>query len=232
MTPSHPIIQTEPMTSDSYDRRQFQRIGLTQPMVGTVGDVSAYIVDIAISGAKVLHQKPLPASAELRLSFEWQGRPLKFMCEIVGTEQTERRTRYGVQTLYYTGLLFLRDLGDSTTILKEIIGHYVEKALDEQLSNARGIPPMAASSYQAGRKVSGYLEFVLRSDGTWSRAVVEHPIQPKHGFTISTEETEEQIAMLCASYAEGSAEVRALIQSMAQLSISSADGVPTRRYVP
>lgn len=220
------------MTSDSYDRRRYQRITLTQPMGSKVGDVSAYVVDISVHGARVVHQSPLPDQPEYKLSFDWQGRPMKFVCEIVETEKTERKTRYGAQTLYYTGLTFLRELGDSSEILKEMIAHYVEKALDEQLSNARGIPPIAAHSYQAGRKASGYLQFVLRPDGTWSRSVVADPIQPRHGFTISNEESEEQIAMLCASYADGNREIRDLIQKMAQLSISAADGVPTRRYVP
>lgn len=220
------------MASSNYDRRRFQRITLTQPMVSKVGDVSAYIVDISISGARIVHQNPLPGQAEMRLSFEWQGRPMRFVCKIIGTERTERKTRYGTQVLFYSGLTFSRDLGDSSSVLKEMIGHYVEKALDEQLSNARGVPPIAANSYQAGRKMSGYLEFVLKSDGTWARSIIDEPKQPKTGFTISTEESEEQIAMLCASYAEGDGEVRELIQRMAQLSISSEDGVPTRRYVP
>lgn len=220
------------MTSDSYDRRQYQRISLPQPMSSMVGDVSAYILDISLTGARVVHQNPLPAGADLRLEFQWQGRPLKFVCEIIGTEQSERQTRYGAQTLYYTGLTFIRDLGDSTSVLKQVIGHYVELALDEQLSNARGIPARAATSYQAGRKHSGYVELVLKPDGSWSRTPVKTPTQPRNGFTISSEESEEQIAMLCASYAEGDQEARELIQQMAQLSISADEGIPTRRYIP
>ena len=201
-------------------------------MVSAVGDVSAYIIDISVTGARIVHQNPLPAQPRLQLEFQWQGRPLKFVCELVGTEQTERQTRYGKQTLFYSGLTFARDLGDSAVILKEMIGHYVEKALDEQLSNARGIPARAADSYQAGKKVSGYLEFTLKADGTWSRSVASTPNQPKNGFTISKEESEEQIAMLCASFAEGDAETRELIRQMAQMSISSDVGIPTRRYIP
>lgn len=220
------------MTSESYDRRQYQRINLTQPMGCMVGDVKAYILDVSVTGVRVVHQNPLAAGSDLRLEFQWQGRPLKFICEIIGTEQSERQTRYGKQTLYHTGLTFVRDLGDSTSVLRQMIGHYVELALDEQLSNARGIPARAATSYQAGKKVSGYVELVLKPDGTWSRTPVKTPSQPRNGFTISNEESEEQIAMLCASYAEGDQETRQLIQQMAQLSISSEEGVPTRRYVP
>lgn len=201
-------------------------------MVSTVGDVSAYVIDISVTGARVVHQNPLPAGPTVQLQFQWQGRPMKFVCELIGTEQTERQTRYGKQTLYYSGLTFLRDLGDSLVVLKEMIGHYVEKALDEQLSNARGIPPRAADSYQAGKKLSGYIEFVLKADGTWSRAAATSPVQPKNGFTISSEESEEQIAMLCASFAEGDNDTRELIKQMAQMSISSEGGIPTRRYVP
>jgi hypothetical protein len=217
---------------DKQERRRFERIKLVQPMVSTIDEVSAYLIEISVAGAGIVHQQPLPETPELRIAFEWDGRPLKFVCSVVDTEMTERKTKYGVQTLFYTGVEFVRDMGDSTSVLKQMVAHHVEKALDEQLSNARGVPVMAASSYQAGVKTKGYTRFVLSTDGKWSRMQTESAEQPSNGFTISAAESEEQIAMLCASFAEADRAGRDLIREMAKLSISASDGVPTRRYVP
>jgi hypothetical protein len=220
------------MAEDSKERRRYERIKLVQPMVSTIGDVSAYIVEISVAGAGIVHQNPLPATPEMRLSFEWDGRPLKFMCTLVGTEQTERTTKYGTQILFFSGVEFVRDIGDSSSVLRQIVAHHVEKALDEQLSNARGVPVMTASSYQAGVKDKGYMRFVLSHEGKWSRTSTESAEQPSNGFTISAGESEEQIAMLCSSFAESDRDGRELIREMAKLSISASEGVPTRRYVP
>ena len=56
--------------------------------------------------------------------------------------------------------------------------------------------------------------------------------QPANGFTVSAAETDENVSMLCDAYEAGDAENRRLIRIMAELSISKAEGIPTRRYEP
>jgi hypothetical protein len=53
-----------------------------------------------------------------------------------------------------------------------------------------------------------------------------------NGFTISAEEDPEHIAILCETYLSTDAEGRKLIKIMSELSISKAEGIPTRRYSP
>jgi hypothetical protein len=53
-----------------------------------------------------------------------------------------------------------------------------------------------------------------------------------NGFTISADEPAEHVALLCETYESSDAESRKLIKVMAELSISKAEGIPTRRYSP
>ncbi len=53
-----------------------------------------------------------------------------------------------------------------------------------------------------------------------------------NGFTISAEEEQSHIDLLCETYVSSDAASRKLIKLMAELSISKAEGIPTRRYSP
>ena len=54
--------------------------------------------------------------------------------------------------------------------------------------------------------------------------------RPAVGFTVSVEENREQLALLCDSFEKADAEGRKMIQMLAEMSISKAEGIPTRRY--
>ena len=69
-------------------------------------------------------------------------------------------------------------------------------------------------------------------NGTWRRTETTRPDQPMNGFTISADEALPHIAMLCDTYLSSDAEGRKLIKLMSELSISKAEGIPTRRYSP
>jgi hypothetical protein len=53
-----------------------------------------------------------------------------------------------------------------------------------------------------------------------------------NGFTISAEEPDTHIALLCETYLSSDTEGRKLIKLMSELSISKTEGIPTRRYSP
>jgi hypothetical protein len=106
----------------------------------------------------------------------------------------------------------------------------VARALDEQKANARGIPSAAVQAFQTG-KGTDFLRCEL-VDGTWRRTTTGRPEQPANGFTISAEEERDQVEMLCQTFETADAAGRKLIQTMAEMSISKSEGVPTRRYNP
>jgi len=111
-----------------------------------------------------------------------------------------------------------------------MIAYSVERALDAQRANARGIPATAAASFQTGKGTN-----FLRCDfiaGRWLRTPTSKGEQPPEGFTISADEEADQIERLCSAYERADLPGRKLIRTFAALSISRAEGIPTRRYTP
>ena len=79
--------------------------------------------------------------------------------------------------------------------------------------------------------------FVLRgryelTDGKWRRSETTRADQPPNGFTVSADVRPYYVDLLCETYQASDEEGRKLTQTLAQLSISKAEGVPTRRYLP
>ncbi|HUO85011.1 MAG TPA: PilZ domain-containing protein [Thermoanaerobaculia bacterium] len=219
------------MSPERQERRRYQRLKSKRPLPALIGEKKGFLVDIAVNGALLVHRDQLPLDQEYLLDFEWDGHALKFRCRIVRTELQRTRTTDGMRMVHYSGIEFTRALGDSDAALRKIILQYVERALDEQKANARGIPAFTPISYQAGGRNRGYLRYRFRQ-GQWERSETPDADQPSDGFTISAEESPEQIEILCQSYAESDFTGRQLIRKMAALSISSSEGVPTRRYDP
>jgi len=62
--------------------------------------------------------------------------------------------------------------------------------------------------------------------------MTKEPRQPMNGFTVSASESDESLSLLCEAYEAGNIEARRLIRTMAELSISKSEGIPTRRYDP
>ncbi len=212
--------------TESRERRHLQRIRLIEPLAGKIDGRRVFLLDVSRSGVRVAHQNSLGTPGELRLvEFEWDGRPAAIHCRL-----THSHVHRGDRPVYHSGLTIVAAGPRSTEVLREMIAWHVERALDEQKANARGIPPVAASSYQTG-KARDFVRHV-HTNGRWHEVQTAEAKQPIHGFTISSALTGAEVAMLRSAWEAGDAAARAVIQRMAELSISRAEGIPTRRYVP
>jgi hypothetical protein len=69
-------------------------------------------------------------------------------------------------------------------------------------------------------------------DGEWRKSETIRRQQPPNGFTISADVDPDHVQMLCETWQTTTPEGRRLTQLLAELSISSSEGIPTRRYVP
>ncbi|HVT01917.1 MAG TPA: PilZ domain-containing protein [Thermoanaerobaculia bacterium] len=219
------------MSDRSKERRRYEHITLSRPIAGRLGSTKVFVVDISITGARVAHQHPLIEGEIARLRFEWQGQELAFDCDVLRTKPPQKGPDpSGV--LYHTGLAFVDPVAESRAILRELITDHVMRALDEQRSNARGIPPIAPTFYQSGlRDRAGYVTMRLVQN-SWKRTTTDKPDQPLDGFTISAKEPEDQIEMLCRTYQESDYEGRRMIRKMAELTIGGAEAVAARKYTP
>jgi hypothetical protein len=214
------------------ERRRYGRVRPVQRLRGTVGQIPVYVVDISMNGVRVAHQEPIPpGAAPVMLRFEWDGRAVTLQCQVRRTRVERVAKSQFDKGLIHSGLAIVTILPASREALRDLIASCVTRALDEQVANARGIPAIAAQSFQTGRQGDEFLRCEL-INGNWRRLKTRVPEQPSHGFTVSADEDESKVDMLCRAYETGDADGRKLIRTFAALSISKTEGIPTRRYEP
>ena len=212
-------------------RRKFQRVTLVRPLVARIGATRVFVIDASLQGVRIAHQGNIPAEwSKCTIVFEWEGIPISLECRVTRSTLQKLARDSGEKSVYHAGLEIIRAEKEAMTTLREMIASVVARALDEQKANARGIPAVAAQTFQTG-KGTLFLRCEL-VEGKWRQSETTRPEQPMDGFTISAEETRDQIAMLCETFAKADSDGRKLIQLMAELSISKTEGIPTRRYIP
>ncbi len=211
-------------------KRQFERVHFEQPIAGRLGDARVRVMDLAIGGARLLTEKRLIPGVSQELRVEWDGKLIHVTCSVTRcTLQTFAKSP-NEKSLYELGVRITETVGDSHVVMRELIATYVMKALDEQKANWDGIPPIGPYVHLEG-KSDRYrrCEFL---NGVWKIRSTTRPEQPLSGFTISAEVAPRYIDLLCDTYEMTNDEGRRLTRILAELSISKAEGVPTRRYTP
>ncbi len=188
------------------------------------------VIELSVVGFLVAHEGRL-ASGEVRhCVIDWEGTPISLECSVARSNLYRLGKSLGVKSIYHTGLRIVRFENDGFTRLRELIADRIVRALDEMKANARGIPPLAAYMYQPEKgELFRRCELI---DGTWRKSETIRPNQPPNGFTISAEVEAEHVDLLCETWERTTHEGRRLTQLLAELSISTAEGIPTRRYVP
>ena len=204
---------------------------LVRPVVARVGTARVFLLEVSLSGVLVAHQGNIPPEgASGVLMFEWDAIAVALECQVVRNTLQKMARNANEKSVYHAAMEIIRASDNAMKTLRDMISEVVARALDEQKANARGIPAVAAQTFQTG-KGSQFLRLELLN-GAWRRTETTRPDQPMNGFTISAEEPPEHVALLCDTYASASNENRKLIKLMAELSISKAEGIPTRRYSP
>jgi hypothetical protein len=198
---------------------------------GSVDAVPVSVTEISISGAKVLHESRFPERPGRvhQLWFDWNEHTLRFEVAVARTTLMTLAKRPGDKSHYGSGLRFIAPEEGTDPILRELIAFYVTRAINEQIANANGLPPLDGYPFQVG-KGSRYRR--CEYNGTWRRSETTDPTQPQNGFTISAEVDPMQVEMLCGTWLVLDAEGRRLTQMLAQLSINPNEGTATRRYMP
>lgn len=204
---------------------------MLQPLAGRAGAARIFVHDVSINGLRVVHQGSLPRpGSKVKIDFEWQGEKLEFECEVIHNEVHRMAKTPNEKSVYHAGLHIAAATGQSAVLLRQIVTEHVERALDEQRANARGIPAVAAHAFQTG-KAKEFIRCQL-VNGTWRRTTSTQKEQPDNGFSVSSAEEPRQIDMLCEAYERSNEEMRKLIRTMAQTSTATEAGVPTRKYTP
>ena len=190
----------------------------------------AAISEISLNGIRLMHDQRLQPVQTHQIRFQWQQFTIRLRGEVMRTTIKKLAKRPGETSVYESGIRITEAVGESDSLLRDMIADFVVRSINEQLANARGVPPLAAYSYQTGKGDRfRRCEFV---NGAWRKVETTDPEQPANGFTISAEVEPHELDMLCRTWELCNAEGRRLTQILAQLSISKKEGIPTRRYLP
>lgn len=208
-----------------------RRVRLVPPLKGTVGTARVFAVDISLGGVRLAHQDPIGKVGErCSVTVEWEGRRM-ILRGVIRHQRVERPApNPSAKTLYHSGVEIEEATESSRSTLRDLIQVQIERALDEQRANARGIPAVAANSFQTG-KGDRFVRHELNA-GVWKATPTLESKQPPTGFTVSAELEPDEVRMLREAYEQGDAAARAMIKQMSALSISKSEGIPTRRYEP
>lgn len=212
------------------ERRRYGRIKLDQFLPARFGETRVLVTEVSVIGLRIAHEGRLAVGDAHPLLLEWQGATLELGCELVRTSLWRLAKSMGQQSIYHSGLRIVESSRDSFDRFRELIAERILRALEEQKANAKGLPPLAAYMYQPEKgELFRRCEFI---DGVWRKSETIRSEQPPNGFTVSAEVVPEHVEMLCTTWETTTAEGRRLTQLLAELSVSKAEGVPTRRYVP
>jgi hypothetical protein len=210
-----------------HDRREFQRLKLAKPILAMMDGANALILDIGMAGAFLEHYGATEPGKTFRLTFRWQGAEVEFACEVVRTTIVRQPAGDGKSVMSHTGVHFTKALGESATLLQDLIGTFVGRILAAQRANAAGDENHVQSGAileslgAARRKRSrGYVSYRLR-DSQWWRVPTDSPVQPEDGFTVADWEDEHELETLCRTYEAADEAGRQLIRLVAELSVSS-----------
>jgi hypothetical protein len=218
------------MISPLAERRRYGRISVDIPLSARFGETRVKLIEVSVSGFLIAHEGRLDDPKTRRLVLDWQGQPLDLGCSVVRSSLWRLARTTEEKSIYRSGLNIIESSRESFESLRQLIGERILRALEEQKSNARGIPPLAAYMYQPGKgELLRRCEWI---DGVWRKTETIHTDQPPNGFTVSSEVDLRHLELLCRTWETTTAEGRRLTQLLAELSISKLEGVPTRRYVP
>ena len=195
-----------------------------------MNDVPVEVRDVSLNGARVVGEARFGPGTEHNLKFVWNDCPIELTVTVVRCTLHSFAKAPGEKSTYATGLRIRETIGKADRYLREMIASYVIRALEEQKANARGLPPLGPYAYVEG-KGDRFRRCEL-VDGKWRRSETTRSDQPPDGFTVSSDVKPYYVDLLCETYQMADEEGRMLTQTLAQLSISKAEGVPTRRYLP
>lgn len=213
------------------ERRGIQRVVFLQPLRGKTGDARVFVVNASLRGFCVAHQEWIGEMGDpIRLSFEHDGFTIRAECEIRWT-RVQRAATAGGKAIHHSGLRISHITKESSRSLIELVEIHVVRALDEQKANARGLPARAAQSFQTGA-AKDFMRHELQPGGGWKEAKTTDPKQPHSGFTMAADATRAEVMMLRTAYETGDHSSRHMIRELAAASISTPDGIPTRKYQP
>lgn len=194
-----------------HERREFQRLLVLEQIDGSFGSTPVRLVDVSATGARIEHEGSMNLDQRERLRFDWRGETIEVLAQTTRIDQN------------HSGLHFLEECD----AMRRFITASATEILRARIANALGDrdPRLGATDAldrRTGEREWGYITYTF-TDGAWSHNSSPVPDQPPNGFTISAEESDEQVQLLCRTYEAGDVESRKMTRLLAELSVAAVE---------
>ncbi|MFN2442987.1 MAG: PilZ domain-containing protein [Thermoanaerobaculia bacterium] len=233
------------MTPNRSNRRRAERIRLSKPFVCRLGSSGVVLVDISNFGARVEHYARIERGTRKTLRIRFDGEEISMPAEVVACRVERFMPGDQGLTVYRSGIRFLEEEGSQFERIKKLTSSYVASTLVEQVANARGFMApvtgempifrngsLASNRFDIGSnrldehllpsrdltRKTGFIRYSF-DKGRWNRKWTLDANQPVEGFTVSANETWEQVELLCDLYRRSDPEGRDLIRTLASASL-------------
>ena len=120
------------------ERRHFQRLHLTKPILALARGSSALILDLGIAGALLEHYGEAEPGERMNLSFSWMGEKIDLTCEVVRSEVVRPLGGDHLSKVSHSGVQFVGADEESLDALKDLIVTQIGRVLAAQRANAAG----------------------------------------------------------------------------------------------
>jgi len=208
-------------------QRHTARVTLRDPIQASACGESVRVVDASAGGVRVIHQRLLTDRDRCSIAFDWNGKEVEFVGRVCWT----RLQRDGGAPTYQSGLEIAAIDDRSTRVLRKLIESHVQRPLDEQKANARGIATFDGDRTQPILRLRLYARHEL-IDGIWRKSITNEARQSFDGFTVQIDEKPDQVELLRAAYSAADPSMRGMIRRFAEMSIADPDATWPNRFVP
>jgi hypothetical protein len=228
------------MLSNEPQRRRAERVELAVPLGARLGGSHVVLSDISIVGAAIEHASQIPKDSIVPLVFRWERQEIELDARVIRS-RLESRLKAGFKyTVYRTGLAFETE----SNPLRSAMARRIAKAMSRQLADAYADASRAVTDSSGAINLKQLLPIIEQAKkkplyrrcslvrGTWRSEIVMDPAQPELGFTISADESEREVDLLCRTYMAAPVEQRQLIRIFAHLSIAEASDTPRNTFRP
>lgn len=193
--------------------RQTPRIILRTPRRGTFGAEAVLVLEMGLGGAKFEHSERLVV-----------GIVAPFSCGPLSTDAEVRHSvllpaRTGV--VYQTGVFFPNAGPREDALLMDLLVHEARQQLAEWEANVSGVTTPPPASPRRSAVAVRFVSLRLKPRG-WERSITADPNQPLDGVAVPDGTSEEEIAVLRATYEQGEPATRELMRRVATVAILEA----------
>ena len=174
------------------ERRKTDRVVLSPPLRGRVGDHSITMVDLGALGARIRHEEPIEINGPTRLTFDWEGEEVAVECRIVRA-QANPEMEIVSPNIFESGLQFDDPLNQSDTRFRRVLQRLGEREEIEHLKTLVEASKMINSSIEAEQLFVSIL------------AVARQELGVERGTLYFVDEARQEI---WAKFADGAGEIR------------------------